>query len=324
MFKNLLIYRLNEGFRPDLAEAEQALTRTPFAPCGASQEKSSGWAPPRGQEHAALLESVGGQWIARFVTESKILPASVVQGRVDEKVQAIERETGRKPGKKERESIKDDAKLDLLPLAFTRTQGTWVWLDIQNGWLVLDASAQARADEIITALVDALPGFVPRLLQTRTAPATAMAQWLAEQQGPAGFSLGDECELKAPDETRAAVRYARHALEIDEIRQHIETGKRPTRVALNWGDRAFFVLTEALQVKKLAFADIVFENKSDADDHFDTGVALTTGELQLLLPELVAALDGEMDLATASVAPDNAASPLPGGETPASEPPPWQ
>lgn len=295
LFKNLLVYRVNEGFGADLAAAEQALAKTPFMPCSATQEKSFGWVSPRGQDHAPMIESVNGQWILRYVTESKILPASVIQSRVDEKVQAIEESCGRKPGKKERQDIKDEAKLDLLPLAFTKRQGTWVWIDRHNRWLVIDAGAQGRADEIITALVEAIPGFVPRLLQTVTAPAAAMAQWLAQQEGPPGFALGDECELKATDETRAAVRYARHALEIDEIREHIAKGKRPTRLALGWGDRASLVLTEALQVKKLAFSDLVFESKSDADDDFDTDVALTTGELQLLLPELVQALDGEME-----------------------------
>lgn len=280
----------------DLAQAQAALEKTPFTHCSASQEKSSGWIAPRGQEHGALIESIQGQWMLRFVTESKILPASVIQSRVEEKVQAIEAESGRKPGKKERQDIKDEAKLDLLPMAFTKMQGTWVWIDRKNHWLVLDASAQGRADEIITALVDAFPGFIPRLVQTNTAPDTAMAQWLSDQEGPSGFKLGDECELKSSDDTRSVVRYARHALEIEEIKQHITNGKRPTRVALNWGDRVFFVLTQAFQIKKLSFADVVFEDKSADDGNFDADVALTTGELTLLIPELIAALDGEMDL----------------------------
>ncbi|SHF15674.1 recombination associated protein RdgC [Lampropedia hyalina DSM 16112] len=295
MFKNLLIYRLNDDFAADLTAAEQALAQMPFAPCGKTQDKSSGWVAPRGQEHGPLVESIHGQWMLRFVTQSKILPASVVQAHVDEKVQAIEQETGRKPGKKERQSLKDEARLDLLPLAFTKTQGNWVWLDRLNGWLVIDASAQGRGDEIITALVEHLPGLAPRLLQTQEAPGTAMAQWLAEQQAPAGFALGDECELKATDDTRAVVRYARHALEIDEIRQHIEKGKRPTRLALAWGDRAFFVLSEALQIKKLTFAEAVFSEKTETDEQFDADVAITTGELALLLPELVESLGGYMD-----------------------------
>ncbi|RMX08037.1 recombination-associated protein RdgC [Corticibacter populi] len=296
MFKNLLIYRLPENWQADLTDAEGALAKNPFIPCSATQEKSSGWVPPRGDAHGPLVESIDGQWILRFATETKILPASVVESKVDEKVQRIEAESGRKPGKKERRDLKDEARLELLPMAFTKRQGTWVWIDQAGHWLVLDAGSQGRADEIITALVEQLPGFAPRLLQTEQTPAAAMADWLSEQAAPGAFSLADECELKAADETRAAVRYARHALEIEEIRQHIQAGKRPTRLGMGWSDRASFVLTEALQVKKLAFSDAVFEGKSDGDDHFDADVALTTGELRLLLPQLIEALGGEMPL----------------------------
>lgn len=330
MFKNLLLYRINDSWQTDLAKAQEALEKMPFTHCSASQERSSGWMAPRGQEHGELIESINGQWILRFVTESKILPASVVQSRVDEKVQAIEAESGRKPGKKERQDIKDEAKLDLLPMAFTKLQGTWVWIDRTNGWLVIDASAQGRADEIISALVEAFAGFIPRLVQTNAAPGTAMADWLSAQEAPAGFKLGDECELKSSDDARSVVRYARHALEIDEIQQHITSGKRPTRVALNWGDRAFFVLTEGFQIKKLSFADLVFENKSSDDDDFDANVALSTGELVLLIPELIAALEGEMDLANAGTSPAPQAAPapapaagLPSTPAPASNDVPW-
>jgi recombination associated protein RdgC len=45
--------------------------------CGATQEKSLGWVVPRGEAHGPLAESVGGQWILRFMVESKVLPGSV-------------------------------------------------------------------------------------------------------------------------------------------------------------------------------------------------------------------------------------------------------
>jgi recombination associated protein RdgC len=55
------------------------------------------------------------------------------------------------------------------------------------------------------------------------------------------------------------------------------------------------VLTESLQLKKLAFLEGVFDDRaSDDESGFDTDVALTTGELTQLIPELIEALGGEM------------------------------
>ena len=78
-----------------------------------------------------------------------------------------------------------------------------------------------KADEVVTHLVKALDGIVLTPLHTAQSPAAAMSAWLTSGEAPSGFSVDRECELKSPDESKSAVRYARHALDIDEVRQHI-------------------------------------------------------------------------------------------------------
>ena len=95
------------------------------------------------------------------------------------------------------------------------------------------------------------------------------------------------------------MRYTRHALDTDEVSQHIAMGKVPTRLALTWADRVSFVLTEAMQLKKIAFLESVFEGAAASpadgkDDNFDADVAIATGELRKLIPDLLEALGGEM------------------------------
>ena len=302
MFKNLIVYRIAPGWQCDLTQLEEALARTPFLECGATQERSTGWAAPRGEAHGLLAESVAGQWILRFMAEAKVVPGSVVARRVKEKAERIEKETGRKPGKKESKELKDEAMLDLLPMAFTKQGSMWVWIDPAARTLVLDTGSQARADEVVSLLTEALPGFALALVHTHTSPQAAMAHWLATQEPPAGFSVDRECELKAADEAKAVVRYARHPLDIEEVQAHIAAGKLPTRLALTWDERVSFVLTEGLQIKKLAFLDTVFEDKAADDGGFDTDVAIATGEIARLLPDLIEALGGEAQLGVAASA----------------------
>jgi recombination associated protein RdgC len=189
--------------------------------------------------------------------------------------------------------------MSLLPMAFTKQGATTVWIDPQAMLLVLDAGSQGRADEVMTCLINAIEGFAVQLINTAMSPAAAMAQWLAAKEAPAGFSVDRECELKAADESKAVVRYTRHALDTDEVTGHIAMGKMPTRLAMTWNDHVSFVLTEALQLKKVAVLDVVFEAAaalaSDGqDDNFDGDVAIATGELQKLIPDLLAALGGEV------------------------------
>jgi len=298
VFKNIIMYRIDAGWSSSAEPVEERLQAGRFVECGASQEKSVGWIEPRGQANGALLEVVAGQWIARLMVETRALPASVVNRKAQERVAQIEASTGRKPGKKETRDLKDDIRLELLPMAFTKQSTVWVWIDRDAHLLVIDAASQARADEVVTLLVQALPGFAATLVNTQTSPVAAMAEWLLSQEAPAGFSVDRECELKAADESKAVVRYARHRLDTEEVQQHIKEGKMPTRLALTWAERVSFMLTEGLQLKKLAFLDAMFGGAANnKEDHFDADVVIATSELRKLLPDVLEALGGEMPVA---------------------------
>ncbi|MDO5086936.1 MAG: recombination-associated protein RdgC [Comamonadaceae bacterium] len=304
MFKNLTIYRIGPGWQPDAGRLEQALATEPFAECSATQQKATGWVPPRGQAHGAFLEVVDGQWIMKFMIETKSVPAEAVRRKVEEQAAAIEATQGRKPGKKELRDMKDDALAALLPQAFARRSAVLAWIDPEARLLVLDAGGQGKADEVTTSLIRVAGGGAGALqlalLQTQVTPQAAMARWLAAEDAdevPEAFGIERECELKGSGEQPAVVRFARHPLETPEVRQHIAEGKLPTRLALSWQERVGFVLTQALQLKKLGFMEGVFDDADtpqNRDERFDADVALFTGELARLLPDLVEALGGEM------------------------------
>jgi recombination associated protein RdgC len=295
VFKNVIVYRIGPGWSATMAQMEEGLDPERFVACGASQEKSIGWTEPRGEAHGPLVESVGGQLILKLKIETRSLPGSVITRKAKERIAHIEATTGRKPGKKETREIKEDIKLELLPMAFTKESSVLIWIDPDANLLVIDAGSQAKADEVVTMLVKCLAGLAVTLINTKVSPTAAMSDWLVTQEAPAGFSVDRECELKAADESKAVVRYSRHPLDNEEVKQHVEAGKLPTRLALTWDSRVSFVLTESLQLKKIAFLDVVFEGTSAGkDDGFDADTAIATGELCKLLPDLFEALGGEM------------------------------
>ncbi len=309
MFKNLIVYRLG-AWPSSAADLEAALQAEPFSPCGASQPKSIGWAPPRGIEHGALVEAIGGQWILRLALETKSVPADAVRRLVDEQALRIENETGRTVGRRERRDMKEDALQQLLPQAFPRRSHLSAWLDPERRWLLIDAASAARADELCSALARASgAGWHLEPLITRTSAQAAMTAWLADEDGdavPASFVIGQEAELKASGEQPASVRFTRHPLQTEEVRQHIAEGKLPISLALDWQGRVTFTLTEHMQLKKIRFGDGVMDEMGDVptDERFDADVAIATSELGRLLDELIDALGGE-DLRDATGAPIN-------------------
>ena len=56
MFKNMIVYRIAPPWQMGLEEVEAALQKALFQECGATQEQSSGFVPPRGDAHGLLAE----------------------------------------------------------------------------------------------------------------------------------------------------------------------------------------------------------------------------------------------------------------------------
>jgi len=297
LFKNLIVYRIAAGWSVGAAQMQESLEKARFVECGATQPISSGWVEPRGVAHAPLAEVVAGQLLLKLATEQKVLPAAVVKRRVDEMAAQIEKSSGRKPGKKQKKELKEDAVLELLPQAFTKQAAINVWLDAQHMLLLIDASSPARADEVVSLLVKSFEGLSISHVATVESAAVAMTRWLASGEPPAGFTVDRECELKSADEMKSVVRYARHPLDTDEVRRYVNEGNLPTKLALTWQGRVSFLLTDTMQIKKITFLDGVFEgSKPGKDEAFDADAAIATGELRQLIPDLIEALGGEQPL----------------------------
>jgi recombination associated protein RdgC len=294
VFKNVMLYRTGEGWTPSLPKIEEALQRARFVECRPTQEKSSGWTPPRGEREGALVESVGGQLLMKFMIETKMLPATVVRRKLDERVEQIEAQSGRKPGKNQKLELKEQITASLLPQAFTKQASVTVWIDPKARFLVIDTTTKARADEVMTSLIRSLEGFTVALIKTAFSPGAAMSEWLVSREAPGSFYLDRECELKSHDDMQSAVRYSRHALDIAEIRQHVAGGKMATRLGMAWEDKITFVLTDEMQVRRIRFQDGVLKGgEGEEEDRFDTDATIATGELAKLIPQLIAALGGE-------------------------------
>ena len=293
-FKNLFIYRLPKNWAVETKRLEEQLSTHTLQTCSASEAQSAGWVAP--QANGSLVHTVNGQWLLSLGVEQKLLPTSVVRQFANDKIKAIEEAEDRRVGRKEMKEIREQMTLELLPRAFVRRRNTNGWIDPINGWLVIDTAAPAKADEFLEHLrlsVDRLPA---KPLNTLQSPAAAMTGWVASSEAPAGFSIDQDLELRSAE--KATVRYAKHPLEGDEIRQHIAAGKMVTRLAMTWNDRISFVLNENQPIKRVAFLDILKENadsqSENADERFDLDFTLMAGELARLMDDLVEALGGEL------------------------------
>ncbi|MER1968059.1 recombination-associated protein RdgC [Castellaniella sp. GW247-6E4] len=294
-FKNLKLYRLAPKISLTPAALEAALEPLAFRPGGSQDSQVSGWMPPR--EDAGLAYASHGQVLLRLHTEKKLLPATVINQASRARALEIEEQQGYKPGRKQMKEIKEQLTMELLPRAFVIAHDTHVWIDTINGWVAIDAAATAKSDEVLGLLAKTLTPFPIVPLHVELSPAAAMTQWLYEDEAPAGFTIDQDTELRATGESRATVRYVRQSVELDDVRKHVQAGKQCTRLALTWNDRVSFVLTENLDIKRVAPLDVLKEHQdaqaANEAEQFDADMALMCGELARLLTDLVTALGGE-------------------------------
>ena len=294
-FKNLVVYRLPAGFSVKSDDLERKLAHHSLQPCGGLQMESRGWICPH--EGGLFLFQQRQQCLLAMGVEQKILPASVVRQEAETRAEDIARRQGRPVGRKQMRELKDQVTDELLPRALSRRRTTYGWIDAANGWLAIDAAADAKAEQFMEVLRSTEDSLVAKRLETQRTPASAMAEWLVRGEAPGAFGIDQDLELRSADASKATVRYARHNLEGKEIRDHIAAGKTVVRLGLTWNDKISFVLTKFLQIKRLTFLDILKEDSGteaeDKDEQFEIEFALMTGELALMLADLVKALGKE-------------------------------
>lgn len=291
MLKNVTIYRIAEGLPHTAAELAEMLATHPFAPCQPSQAQSRGFVPPR-EANGAMVEAVGGHWIVKLMTEVKRVPGQVLVRRVDALAAQVEQETGRKPGKKFKKELKEQAVHELTHQAFPQQVATVIWIDPAAQLVMVDAGSASKASGAASALI---AGTLGRLslapAYTLENPATCMTAWLMDGIPPENFTIDRECSLRGTDTMASVVKYGRHNLDRDDVREHLEQGKLPESLALTWRDRVSFLMTDDMTIKKVQLLDVTRASEP-ARDAFDADVAITTGELSALIADLTDALGG--------------------------------
>lgn len=293
-FKNLQLFRLPASWGLTKDELIKALTQHAFVSCTPSDMHRQGWEPPR--EKGELVHTVNRQFLLCLSSEKKLLPTCVINQVAKVRAAEMEEAQGFPPGKKATKELKERIADELLPRAFAIRSKTNVWIDPVNGWLAVDTFAPTKADEVIKLLLKSITALPAENLRVQCSPVAAMTEWLQSDDAPSCFTIDMDTEMRATGESKATVRYIRHALEAEDVRRHIAGGKQCTRLAMTWNDKISFVLTDSLAIKNIKPLNVLKEAESSTknnDERFDCDMALMTAEYNMMLNDIVAALGGE-------------------------------
>ncbi|MDX1705616.1 recombination-associated protein RdgC [Pseudidiomarina sp.] len=290
-FRNLRIYTLAEDFAMP-ADLEQALSAYQFTPCGRQELASFGWTSPFGQQSEVLYHQIGDNYLFCARKEEKVLPSSVVNAQLDEQLQQIESEQGRRVAGKEKQALKEDLVHRLLPQAFTRFKLTWGMISLKQRIVVVDASAGNRAEDFLGLMRSSFGSLPVKPLFNEQPSEVYFTEWLRASQVPGDFEFGTEVELRDTDDEGGIVRCRQHDLTSTEIDTHLQHGKQATKLGLEWRERISFVLEHDLAVKRFKATDMLLDEQdklvdASAEDKIDADFALFSGEINEFYPALV-------------------------------------
>ncbi|MGH8123445.1 MAG: recombination-associated protein RdgC [Rudaea sp.] len=290
-FRNLTLFRFSSAIAKSLKSLESDLDEKRLRPCGPIELATHGFISPYGRNEKSLVHRVGKFALLTIGSEDKLLPSSVINDELTMRLQKITEKMGKRIGARERKRLKEEVLTDLLPRAFIRSSRRNAYLDMENGWLVVDTASTKAAEDTVSQLREALGSFPAMPVMAEEAPRVLMTDWLSSGRLPAGLRLGDECELRDPVEAGAVVRCRRQELETDEVREHLKSGKQVFQLALIFDERLSFTLGEDLVLRKLRFLDQVQDElgdnaKENVAAELDAVLALMTLELQRLFAKM--------------------------------------
>ncbi len=276
-FKNARLFQLDDHFAIDSEELDAALKAKSLKPCGPQQLSSAGWVSPFGPEGELFVLQSGLAQLFCLGEEEKILPASVINHHLEEKLTAIKKETGTPVGRQHKTELKQQLVFELLPQAFVKPKRTQAYFDNAAKLLVVDSSSQNAAENLVSHLRDTLGSIKATPFGESSAVASILTRWLNQGRAEGGLVFGHEIVLEDTQENGGVIRARKVDLLADEMQSHLENGYTVKEMGLVYNDRIEFVLGNDLGVRKIKFTDVVLDQldhavmESDAqmlDTHF--------------------------------------------------------
>lgn len=267
MFKSFTPYTVTRG---------PMCSRPEFTPIDGGASLSIGFTPV-----APDAACIAG--IETVTIERKTVPADVLKRRVDALAADVEQQTGRKPGKKHRAELKEQALGTLLLNAFPKRKTVpLLWLEAE-GVLLIGSTSAADTDAVTTLLVNNESGLTIAPVVLDKSPSLVMTTWLlgSEEHEPRKFDLGRSVTLDGGEGTAS---FKDESLYREVVYREARV-KTVTSLALESERDVTFTLTDGLQVKGIKLGGVVPDN-----DHADAVTAechLWAGELRSLWSDVV-------------------------------------
>lgn len=302
-FTSALVYRY-ELDQP--SDVNTLLAADALKPCPPHARFIYGWTAPHA---SALALEVAGSTLFSLGKEERILPKSVIKRILAERALAFEAQHGRSMKRADKAQLAEELEFDLLPKAFCIQKRTLALLDTVKQHLIINSSSKTQASQLIAQLRKSIPGIQVEPLSIEANLPLQFVQWINQPETlPQHFQLASDCLLFSLDDEKKRFACKGYELPADEVLTLLSQGLAPSEISLIWNERIQFTFTQDATIKRLKCLDYLVDEfqelrkLDDEDQQMDAAITLLSGELRLLIGDLLKAVQSKPEVEKSVVA----------------------
>lgn len=290
-FKKLIVYQFNNDSTINNLNNE-ILTKLSFTPCGPLDSIKQGFVSPTDD---LLKLDIQGHSLLKVRTESKIIPSSVIKKKTSERIEHLEQQFGRKVTRSEKQTLKDEVIADLLSVAFTKDQYTYIWINHQDQFIAIETSSFKVAEDILSLIRKELGQLSLTPLHTEKPVAPFFKGWVLNDSSPTNFFILNDAVLTDPLESNGKIKLIDENLTADEVKSYLNSGREIKSLSFSYQQRTVFTVNTELVFSKINYSSEMLDENCDIslDDkakRIEADFYLVANELAKLIKEFTEAL----------------------------------
>jgi len=250
ILKNAIVYKAH---LPVADLLRQHLAERPFTEPMSLEASSAGFVPVGDMADTVVTFEGGLAFAVR--QDVKVVPGSAVKAEVEKRVQAIEKERGFRPGRKERKEIKEAVHDSLLAKAMCRSTVVTCLYDPATQHLFVGSGSKAMADTVTGLLIKTVGSVKTETIHIsdiKHGLTTRLGVWLGgdtEVFDP--LQPADTVALKKSSE-KLTVHMTDLAQAEKALTEAIQAGFVVASMGMQHGDTTSFRLTSDFHLKSIA------------------------------------------------------------------------
>lgn len=271
LFKNIIPYKLTNTsmFALTDEELEKKLSSQCYTPCEPTEKTKVGWEKLELFNQQCFYKANNYIFLL-FKKEDKILPAEVIKSETEERINSLEEKEGRKLKKVEKQTIKDDVIISLLPRAFSKYSTVPILVDLNQDMIYVDTGSVNSAEDVLGLLRQSLESLPVIPYSFEKDLSIEMKEILLNNihLNEEDFILLDEFEISDGESTISCKKTLYQNEEIQNLVN--QDNNYITKLALDFVDNFSFVLTHDNLIKRLKISadlkEVAKQDKAELED----------------------------------------------------------